>query len=384
MMRCAQLALANRIRSTSGLQSVEYVYQKLGMNPNNWQRLQAAGNSTFSYDASGNTTRRDDGTAAWTFTWDVEDRLRSVGGSTEASYAYDHQGRRTRKTVGGHATHYLYDGLNLIGEGPSALTTTDRQYLFGPGIDEPLAMATAAGVYYYSVDGLGSVTILNDSAGTVVNSYSYDAWGNTINATEGVPQPFRYTARETGAAGLPHYRARYLHPAVGRFLSEDPVANYDLTWGGEIIGPHLFKDGSSLDNRLQPYAYVRNDPLTFIDPLGLEECCGRSWSDCWGACIEEERWDWTPEWLPAFSAILKRVVPPGRVVNSGQRLTTIISAAVSSVGAGATSVGRSARGAARRISRVATPIPIAEGMYDWYAITRCAEVCRANACATGS
>src|SRR5207247_2058106 len=51
------------------------------------------------------------------------------------------------------------------------------------------------------------------------------------------------------STGLKYYRARYYHPVLQRFISEDPIAFH----GG--------------DTNL--YGYVRNSPLRLIDPSGL-------------------------------------------------------------------------------------------------------------------
>ena len=60
---------------------------------------------------------------------------------------------------------------------------------------------------------------------------------------------FRYTGREDDATGLYYYRARYYHPGLQRFISEDPL---DFS-GGDA---NLFN-------------YVRNIPTQLRDPLGL-------------------------------------------------------------------------------------------------------------------
>lgn len=91
-----------------------------------------------------------------------------------------------------YAANYM-PNRNLIAETGPAPTS----YIFGPGIDEPLALSGAGNVSYYSVDGLGSVAIVSDGVGAVQNSYVYDAWGVDRAATEQVPQPFRYN----GAGG---------------------------------------------------------------------------------------------------------------------------------------------------------------------------------------
>ena len=61
------------------------------------------------------------------------------------------------------------------------------------------------------------------------------------------------SGRENDGSGLDYYRARYYHPTFGRFVSEDP-----LDWAGG-------------DANL--YAYAFNNPLGWIDPLGLLSMC---------------------------------------------------------------------------------------------------------------
>ncbi|MCI0614704.1 RHS repeat-associated core domain-containing protein, partial [bacterium] len=60
---------------------------------------------------------------------------------------------------------------------------------------------------------------------------------------------YQYTGRENDATGTFYYRGRYYQPVLQRFISEDPIEFA----GGDI----------------NLYAYVINDPVNFIDPLGL-------------------------------------------------------------------------------------------------------------------
>jgi RHS repeat-associated protein len=136
--------------------------------------------------------------------------------------------------------------LNLLAETAGGTTT---YHLFGPGIDEPLATSRAASVIYHSTDGLGSVALGTDAAGSQQNSYTYDAWGVSRSSTENISQPFRYTAREQGDTGDQlFYRARFLAPAIARFPSEDPVRFASSSY----------------------YSYVGNNPIAYIDPSGKQ------------------------------------------------------------------------------------------------------------------
>src|SRR5438552_243544 len=129
---------------------MNYAYYKNGSNPNNGQRLRNEGNSgwpyDFTYDANGNMTRDSQGTTA---SWNDANFLAAYGGYT---IAYDYLGRRRTVAVNGSTTQYISFGLHTVGErNTTAGVNTD--YLFGPGIDEPLAKRTANGaISYYGSD----------------------------------------------------------------------------------------------------------------------------------------------------------------------------------------------------------------------------------------
>ncbi len=165
-------------------------------------------------------------------------------GSVTASYKYDYLGRRFSKTVNSVTSTYIYEGQNLIAERGAA--TVD--YVFGSGIDEPLALTSGGSSYDYSIDGLGSISAMTTTTGTLSRTYTYDAWGIIAAQTGSFANPFTYTARESSEVGLMYYRARYYNPGIGRFVSEDP-----MRWKG---GTNWF-------------SYVFSNSLYFIDPWGL-------------------------------------------------------------------------------------------------------------------
>ncbi|MFH1478161.1 MAG: RHS repeat-associated core domain-containing protein [Candidatus Omnitrophota bacterium] len=76
--------------------------------------------------------------------------------------------------------------------------------------------------YYYHTDGLGSIIALTDSAQTIINSYTYDSFGNIMEQTGSLINPYTYTGREYDPESrLYYYRARYYDANIGRFLQED-------------------------------------------------------------------------------------------------------------------------------------------------------------------
>lgn len=123
-------------------------------------------------------------------------------------------------------------------------------------------MNRGGSISYYSPDGLGSIATLNTDTGTVQNNYVYDAWGVTRAQTAAVANPFAYTAREFGEAGLQYSRFRHLSPSIGRFVSDDPLNSVSAfaIAGGILRYPTVVPE----------YTYAINNPVRYADPFGLD------------------------------------------------------------------------------------------------------------------
>ena len=197
-------------------------------------------------------------------TYDYENRL--VEGSVPErgltlNYSYDPFGKRLSKTVNGSTKYYLYDNEDIIVEYDSTGSLI-ASYIHGQGIDEPIQGLSPQGTvpeWYYTFDGLGSVSELTDESEGVVESYKYDSFGNpTIYDSTSNPKaqscignPYMFTSREyDGESELYYYRFRYYDPAIGRFITEDPLQFF----GG-----------------FNAYLYCVNNPINFIDPAGLKQ-----------------------------------------------------------------------------------------------------------------
>jgi RHS repeat-associated protein len=213
-------------------------------NYNAGNRQLGFGARTMIYDNNGNLGTLALGVDTTQFTWDQRNRLTGLTGpGLAASFIYDGLGRRTSKTINGVVSQFLYDNADILRE---TIDGTAIHYLRSLGIDEPFSRG---GSEYYLHDALGSAVALTDRTGVVTTSYSYEPFGRT-EATGAVSgNPFQYTGRENDTTGLHSYRARYYHPTLQRFISEDPIA---------------FSGGDT-----NIYGYVGNSPVRWTDPLGL-------------------------------------------------------------------------------------------------------------------
>jgi RHS repeat-associated protein len=105
-------------------------------------------------------------------------------------------------------------------------------------------------------DALGSTVALGDNTGTLQTQYTYEPYGYATQTGLATTNSYTYTGREDDGSGLYYYRARYYHPRLQRFISEDPIrfasADYNL------------------------YSYVRGNPTGYSDPSGLERKPGKT------------------------------------------------------------------------------------------------------------
>lgn len=213
--------------------------------------------ASYAYDPNGNTLSKTDADGTTTYAWDFENRLTSVslpGSGGTVSFRYDPIGRRIQKVSSAGTSVFAYDGDNVIEELNSSGVAVAR-YTQGLGIDEPLAMLHGGATTYYEADGLDSVSSLTDSAGVLTGTYTYDSFGNLAGSMGSLTNPFRFTAREFDPeTNLYSYRARYFDPTIGRFISEDPIR---------------FRGGTNF------YIYALNNPLTWVDPNGLDVTVAR-------------------------------------------------------------------------------------------------------------
>ena len=222
-------------------------------------RLDSDGDYIYEYDANGSLTLKlaiVTGESA-AFAYDhrarlVRVELRDAQGDVLSvhEYRYDAFDRRIATIVDGEITNVVYDGATAWAD-YGATGEVVRRYLAGENIDETLAQTDVVdGLTWFLADRLNTVHDILDASGNLANHIEYAAFGEVLSQSNAdVDTRFLFTGRELDPTGMYFYRARYYDPAVGRFISEDPLG---------------FSGGDA-----NLYRYAFNNPMSFVDPSGL-------------------------------------------------------------------------------------------------------------------
>jgi len=139
--------------------------------------------------------------------------------------------------------------------------TVTRDYVWGAnlggGIGGLLGLAQAGQNYVYVYDGRGNVAAVLDSSQNTAASYAYDPFGQVTASTGALNQPVQFSTKiYDPRTGLVYFGRRFYQPSTGRWLTRDRL--------GEVAG-------------LNAYAFVHDDPLNRIDPLGLDDTTPGDW-----------------------------------------------------------------------------------------------------------
>ena len=175
-------------------------------------------------------------------------------GDTLASYDYDENGIRTKKTVNGITTTFQLDGSKIVSENRNG---TVQSYFYDEN-GSVLGITYGGENYYFRKNFRGDVLAILTASGEVVVEYSYDPWGNilavtgTLASTLGADNPFRYRGYYYDTESCFYYlNSRYYDAKVCRYLNADGY----VSTGQGILGNNMF-------------AYCGNNPVNNCDPSG--------------------------------------------------------------------------------------------------------------------
>lgn len=200
----------------------------------------------YTYDETGNTATR----PGETFEWDAEGRLASVTrDGARTSFVYTADGERLLKRDPGGLTLYLANQEVRLVSG-SSTPTGSRYYTLGGDL---VAVRQGGSLTWLATDHQGTPQVAVDSATLEVTRRRQDPFGvprAPAPATWPGEKGFVGGEQDT-STGLTHLGAREYDPALGRFLSLDPVL--------PLSDPQ----------QMHGYSYATNNPVTFADPTGL-------------------------------------------------------------------------------------------------------------------
>jgi RHS repeat-associated protein len=229
----------------------------------------------YSYDLSGDRLTEQISGATATANYNALNQLSTIANAAfiSGTNQWDGQNRLADVNAGNLQTVFGYDGANRLAyiqqlengsqvsfrrfvwcngsicEERDATGTVITKRYFPQGV--MLQTSSNLGPYYYTRDHLGSIRELTDASGNVRARYSYDPFGRQTKVSGDVDADFGFAGMFWSTeANLSLTQFRAYDPQLGRWLSRDPLRHAEV------------KEGPNL------YAYVRNNPVNLIDPLG--------------------------------------------------------------------------------------------------------------------
>jgi RHS repeat-associated protein len=235
-----------RTRSATGWGAIDGS-TTYGYSGNVLQGLSGAQTGVLGYDQAGNLTA--DGSAS--FAYDARNQLSQSPG---VSFGYDGQGLRSYKQASTGEIRYFAFGLGLealgeyLADGSAAYETIYIDSM-------PVAVARAGNLYWIDADQLGAPGSVQNTQGQIVWKWESEAFGSTpAQQNPSGLGVFEFNQRFPGQmydreSGLHYNVFRYYAPSIGRYTQSDPIG---------------------LAGGINTYAYVGGNPLSHVDPEGLQ------------------------------------------------------------------------------------------------------------------
>jgi len=232
-------------------QIIDYIYDDA-------DRLIETSDANYAFSNRGNLIEKDTGTEITNYNYDSHDWLTEVAKLAEQWLnSYDGTGHRLEVESSSDTTRYTIDPTggdmwNILAE-TDETDTPQVYYIYGNGLAYLIDATTNQPVSYH-YDPIGSTVALTNSSGEIIDSYSYEEFGQLLTSSGTTANPYQYVGKfgvATAPDDLLFMRARYYDPATGRFSTTDPVE-------GGFDNPQSLHD----------YLYVSANPIKNIDPHG--------------------------------------------------------------------------------------------------------------------
>ncbi|MFD3662722.1 RHS repeat-associated core domain-containing protein [Streptomyces sp. NPDC058659] len=244
------------IHTTSGDTKTEYNYPAVdesGAGQPHTLTSTVTGTTTanYTYDSLGNTTKRPGTTGDQTLTWNIEGKPATLTeGTKTTTYLHDAGGALLIRRGPTETVLYLPSGQELRYDTVTKKFSGQRYYGAGSG----KALRTETGLSWIVDDHHGTASMSVDATTQAVTRRYTKPFGEARGTTPTWVDDKGFLGKpQDEETGLTHIGAREYDPAIGRFISVDPILS---------PGTHESVNG---------YTYSRNAPTTFSDPTGLKE-----------------------------------------------------------------------------------------------------------------
>ncbi|MFH8573760.1 putative adhesin [Streptomyces sp. NPDC017993] len=251
--------------ATSGDTTTAYTYGTSNGQPHPLASTESNGKTqSYKYDKTGNTTQRPGPKADQTLLWNAEGKLSTTtepaptNSPSTTGYLYNADGELLIRRANADGETLLYFGDTEIRLTTKGATTTLSGSRYYTAASHTIAVRSASSgaptkLSFLAADHHGTSSLAIDaSTFTYTKRYTTPFGASRGTAPTDWPDDKRFLGAPADAGtGLTHIGAREYDPAIGAFLSVDP----------------LLETGKP--QTLNGYSYSSNNPTTNSDPTGL-------------------------------------------------------------------------------------------------------------------
>jgi RHS repeat-associated protein len=227
----------------------------------------------YAFDKNGNVISKTNISTGEVFNYGYDNKNRLVsakdtttgGVQMRATYVYDALGQRLEKDVWTQSsrstttTRFAYDRSEIWAD-LNASNALQTRYVRGDRVLELLARIVSGTAAWFLADRMGSVRNVVDNTGAIIDTITYDGYGNIVNESNPANGgQYKYDGyRYDSETGLYYLLLRYYDIVTGRWFSQDLI-------------------GLSADD-INLYMYTYNNSTNHLDPSGSTSVC----------CLREE------------------------------------------------------------------------------------------------